>query len=172
MKACSICKKEYPLSDFEDKGKVRQMCPACREKFRGYARKYYRKNADTQKARARDWKKENPEKMRASQASYREANKAALRSYEHKRMLRRFYGMTPEDYARMLEEQQGRCPICGSTPDGERNCGRANFAVDHCHETGRVRGLLCNLCNRAMGFFGDSEELLRRAADYLKPADL
>lgn len=76
------------------------------------------------------------------------------------------YGLTVEDYDNLFEEQEGKCLICGS-----KEAGRANVAyrlfVDHCHSTGKVRGLLCHNCNAGLGHFKDSEELLNKAIRYL-----
>ena len=64
----------------------------------------------------------------------------------------------------MLAQQEYKCAICNTDkPTGKWKV----FAVDHCHETGEVRGLLCNECNRGMGLLRDNAELLRKAADYL-----
>ena len=78
--------------------------------------------------------------------------------------LKRNYGITLDDYDRMYEQQGGCCAICGTTnPGGKWN----HFAVDHNHETGAVRELLCNNCNTAIGLMKDSSNLLRLAANYL-----
>ena len=79
--------------------------------------------------------------------------------------LRRIYGLEIEDYHRMLEQQDHGCAICGTKDPGSR-C--RNFHVDHCHETGKVRGLLCHKCNRALGLFDDNIQRLENAANYLK----
>jgi hypothetical protein len=63
----------------------------------------------------------------------------------------------------MLEAQGGRCAICRSDKPG----GRGRFAVDHCHSSGRVRGLLCVACNAGLGQFRDDPDLLRAAVAYL-----
>lgn len=78
------------------------------------------------------------------------------------------YGMTLEDHADMLESQQGRCAICGFLPDpeAEKRADRT-LEVDHDHETGEVRGLLCRRCNDALGKFGDDPDLVLTAACYL-----
>lgn len=100
------------------------------------------------------------ERNRAWRAANPELSSQLLREYN----LRNKYGMTIADYARMLQEQEGRCAICGSdSPRGRY----ANFAVDHDHETGQVRGLLCYPCNVGLGNYGDDPELLQRAIDYL-----
>ncbi len=78
--------------------------------------------------------------------------------------LKKLFGITLPDYEQMLSEQGGLCAICGKTQRGTRN---KRLCVDHCHETGRVRGLLCDHCNRAIGLLGDSAETAARAAAYL-----
>jgi hypothetical protein len=81
---------------------------------------------------------------------------------KRKEELKRLYGITIEDYAAMLESQGYVCAIC------KEECKTKNsLSVDHDHKTGKVRGLLCNACNRAIGMLKDSPEVLRRAADYL-----
>lgn len=77
----------------------------------------------------------------------------------------RQYGITVEDYDRMLAAQGGGCAICGGT-DPQRN--RKWFCVDHDHETGVVRGLLCMNCNDGLGRFADDPAQLRAAAAYLE----
>ncbi|MFJ5066549.1 endonuclease VII domain-containing protein [Kitasatospora sp. NPDC088556] len=73
------------------------------------------------------------------------------------------YGLTSEEYAALLAAQGGRCAICQETR-------RRNLAVDHCHRTEAIRGLLCNRCNSQLLARGarDRPEVLRRAADYLE----
>jgi hypothetical protein len=77
--------------------------------------------------------------------------------------LRRKYGITAADYDRMLAKQGGVCAICRGSESG----GRGTFHVDHCHATGRIRGLLCHWCNVALGCFRDRPERLERAIEYL-----
>ena len=84
--------------------------------------------------------------------------------HNRKSEYRRKYGITIEDYDRMLEEQNGRCAICRTDKPGGAG---ARFAVDHNHDTGNVRGLLCNNCNRGLGHLKDSVLLLEQAINYL-----
>lgn len=80
-------------------------------------------------------------------------------------MLQWAYGITADDYANLLASQGGRCAICGATEPG----GRGNrLHVDHCHNSKRVRGLLCAGCNTGLGQMKDDPARLRRAADYLE----
>ena len=78
--------------------------------------------------------------------------------------LKKTYGITMDDFDSMLDAQEGSCKICRTKTPG----GRGHFAIDHCHESGRVRGLLCNSCNIGLGHFKDNVDLLHRAIDYLK----
>ena len=73
--------------------------------------------------------------------------------------MRRKYGITIYQFNRMVEEQDGRCKICWHVP--------TKFQIDHCHKTGRVRGLLCWRCNRGLGFFYEVPDMFARAASYL-----
>ena len=77
--------------------------------------------------------------------------------------LKRNYGITLEDYDRMLEEQEGKCKICGTT---EPN-GKGRFHVDHNHDTQEVRGLLCHNCNRGIGYLRDDVSIILKALEYL-----
>ena len=90
------------------------------------------------------------------------------RYYEKDRgnYLKRTYGITSEDYDEMYSEQEGCCLICGI----HQSELKSRFCVDHDHDTGKVRGLLCNGCNNGIGKLKDNYDLLYRAADYLRSA--
>lgn len=80
-------------------------------------------------------------------------------------MRKYLYGLTQEQFEAMLEAQGGRCAICRTdTPGGRDN----RWHVDHCHATGKVRGLLCNGCNIGLGHFKDDPERLLAAVAYLE----
>jgi len=70
------------------------------------------------------------------------------------------------DYDEAFLEQNGVCAICGGT------CYKINLSIDHCHETGTVRGLLCSNCNAGLGQLGDSESILKRAIIYLRKSKI
>lgn len=76
--------------------------------------------------------------------------------------IRRRYGLSAPAFVEMLAAQRWRCAICGILPTPPET-----LVIDHCHTSGAVRELLCQPCNRALGGFRDSVELLRAAADYL-----
>lgn len=74
------------------------------------------------------------------------------------------FGITLEEYERLLDGQEGRCAICGS----EDWRGYGTPCIDHDHATGAVRGLLCSMCNAALGQFEDDVSRLEAAAEYLR----
>lgn len=91
-----------------------------------------------------------------------EAQKKQARS-EARRAARllRVFGLTVEEYEKILEHQGGVCAICEKPPKRKR------LSVDHQHSSGQVRGALCARCNRGLALFGDSRRKLRRAREYL-----
>ena len=91
--------------------------------------------------------------------AYRKKNPLAVKSSE----LKKQFGITIEDYMDMLDKQGGKCAICDSASTGRYKY----FAVDHCHNTGEIRGLLCDKCNRGIGLLGDDPHVLAKAISYL-----
>lgn len=88
------------------------------------------------------------------------------RTEMHKYLVNKF-DITIDDYEKMYSEQNGVCAICGQPEVRRYNGNIINLAVDHCHETGKVRGLLCSMCNLSLGGFNDSLKLLKSAINYL-----
>ena len=82
------------------------------------------------------------------------------------------YNATPDDYCRMWVEQDGCCRICKGWYKGKTNGGEEclTFAIDHCHTTNRIRGLLCRNCNTGLGHFRDDTATLQEAINYLREA--
>lgn len=89
---------------------------------------------------------------------------AAYRERHALTRIGRLYGLSEEQYRRLLAEQKGRCAICGRPPQRRALC------VDHCPVMKQVRRLLCDNCNTGLGLFGDDPGRLRTAADYLERA--
>lgn len=112
-------------------------------------------------ARFNRWKLENPEKYQAAQDKLKDRRSTYYRNSD----LRRHFGMEPDQYHDLLDQQGGVCAIC-SQPETRK--GRRYLAVDHCHTTGKIRGLLCANCNCAIGHFKDSTEILNNAIKYLE----
>ena len=105
--------------------------------------------------KAKEWAQANPEKRRYTR---------------WKSHIKKAYGLTDTRYWEMHEEQGGVCAICKQPQQLYKKNGVDSWylAVDHCHTTNKVRGLLCNQCNRGIGMLGDTHEDVQRAADYLK----
>jgi hypothetical protein len=76
------------------------------------------------------------------------------------------YGLTEEQYLELYKSARGACQVCGTVPTGRGPYRSLN--VDHDHVTGRVRGLLCAACNKALGYARDNSDTLRKLADYLE----
>lgn len=84
--------------------------------------------------------------------------------------LRNHYGMTLDEYTNLLDQQNHVCAICkkAETRIDKRTGKPRSLSVDHCHTTGRIRGLLCGFCNGALGFVNDDIEVLETMIQYLK----
>lgn len=125
------------------------------ERMRARNAKYYARNREKVLARTARYNKDNHDTVYPRQAAL-----------YHKIKLRK-YGLTPEDYDRMCAAQDGACAVCKKPETVTSRAGRTKkLAVDHCHITGRVRGLLCTRCNKALGCLGDGA-LLLAAHQYL-----
>lgn len=159
---------------------------ACRKEYhKRYGVEYRAKHPDRVKDHNANYRAANPEKAKADQQEWFQANKEKRNAYmrewhaknkevnrEVKRAKRlngtykRKYGITLDDYNAMLAAQGGHCALCEKTPEDEKRFKRLN--VDHCHETGRVRGILCTRCNFAIGILGDNEAGLSAALRYIR----
>lgn len=141
MKVCYRCKKSKPFSAFHKKSAAKDGLQASCKKCNNNS--------------AREWQQANPEKFEEIWKRNSYGDTAIL-----KRKARR-YGLTLEELVFLFEKTNGKCEICGKAP-------RKTLCVDHCHKTGKVRGLLCEICNKSLGGFYDSVETLESAIKYLK----
>lgn len=150
MRTCKKCGVEKPDDAFSGK---RYTCKPCMCELQ-QAR--YRADPQRWANYAAEWaaRPENREKRLATQQRYRDRHRRAIQDKD----LRKRYGITLEQYEAMFEAQRGRCAIC------QRD---KKLHVDHCHATGKVRGLLCSQCNKGLGHFEDSLARLRAAEVYL-----
>ncbi len=115
-----------------------------REKYRAYGKRHYEAHAEEYKARWGRYRKANPDRVREARLKF-------------------YFGLSAADYDVMLAKQDGHCAICPAVSDGKRR-----LAVDHDHKTGRVRGLLCGRCNKALGLFDETVTRIEAAARYLE----
>ena len=125
-----------------------------------------------------EWRKNHPERLKAYNANWYVANRAKAKARSERyaqanpekvrsRKLKRDHGINIENYDSMLKSQHGLCAICKSPPS-KANAREMVLHVDHCHNTGKIRGLLCAHCNRMLGLAKDNQETLLKAATYLK----
>jgi len=110
------------------------------------------------KRAAISWKK-NGHKWTKKNKEWLANNKDKRRIYTRKQDLKRKYNLTIEQFEQMKEKQNNLCKICNSSN---------KLVVDHCHKTNKVRGLLCNECNKGLGFFRDNRKFLDIAIQYLE----
>lgn len=147
-KKCKKCLEEKPLSSFNrasgNRDGLRGECSLCQSK---YYKQYY---------------KNNDEKIKKRKASWREQNKESYQAYFDEWR----YGIDRKVAIRLRKKRKNsKCHICGlSAKDVHKNI----LYIDHDHSDGKLRGLLCDKCNRGLGYFRDNQEFLRNAADYLE----
>jgi hypothetical protein len=166
LKQCAHCLQAgegpKPISEFCANRKAKDgFSRLCKHHANAYARKMYPARKDREKSRAK---------------ARRLADPAWVRHLSVLGVLRRTYGLSEFDYANMFAAQHGRCKVCEreliSLLDKSRPI--LKFApnevsrVDHCHQTGRIRGLLCNDCNTVLGKVNDDPKVLLAAARYLQ----
>jgi hypothetical protein len=145
MKTCQRCKTAKPVSEYHASPArhdgLDRRCKTCAFELH------------------ENWRLNNLGYVAAEQKKHRDANPERHKDYGRKSM----YGLDPGQFDRMLQEQDGRCAICGTEEPG----GRGGFHVDHSHYTGKVRAILCNNCNTGIGKFKEDTGLLTKAIRYL-----
>jgi len=134
-----------------DRTKSQEYRDKDRAEYNRKAREWRSKNADKVNARTRELRKIDPTRFR--EAEKRRYEKNPLRSKLQK------YNISEEGYLNMVEAQKNKCCIC------EKDMKSVN--IDHCHKTGKVRGLLCTACNTGIGKLKDDTSILQNAINYL-----
>jgi Autographiviridae endonuclease VII len=115
----------------------------------------------------REWNQKNKDHIADKQRARVAADPDKYRAYFRNYHIKKTYGITTEQYEKMVSQRCGRCDICGREPNGTNHVEQS-LVIDHDHETGAIRGLLCNNCNSGMGILGDTVEHLEAALQYLK----
>lgn len=155
---CCVCGETKPLDEYfasyvkQGNGRCRECC---------------RRITPGSKAWSASASPDDLARYRASRVDYYQKNKTAILSGARRRQLAA-YGITVEEYDQMLAAQDGHCACCGTAEPGGRGC----MHVDHDHETGEIRGLICHNCNRAIGLLGDTLDGARKAVAYLERAPM
>jgi hypothetical protein len=141
MKVCRVCSTEKPLDQFHNAKAAKDgKVSRCKTCAAEYNKQ---------------WQAKNPERVKEI---WKQAEKKSRNL--HRRKATR-YGLTVPELDLLFEKSSGKCMIC------ERQA--ENLFVDHCHATGKVRGILCLHCNTALGNFNDNIDILKKAMEYLAP---
>ncbi len=117
--------------------------------------------------RLRERREKDPEYRARQNEQARERNNKdpEIRAQKNERDRERRKGAPPGTIKRLLKAQKGKCDICKTL---EHDAPKKRFSLDHCHATGKIRGLLCNHCNAKLGMAKDDPKILRAAAGYLE----
>ena len=135
------------------------------QKAREHSRLYAQNHKEEMKQMLYDWREKNPEKSKAIYKKYSQSEKGKTKNRKFAKKQRLLsYGITEEVLESMKIKQDSKCAICGVKISEVAR----NFAIDHDHGTGAVRGLLCMNCNIGLGAFRDNKKIMRKAIDYLK----
>ena len=155
MKICTKCGEEKEFSEFhKDNHNLDGFTYACKKCRNNSYNKYYEENPEKVKIK-NDSQKENRKFYYSSEKGVESSRRSHLKIN---------FNITLEEYNEILISQNYKCCICNNYETSYRN---EVLSVDHCHNTGKIRGLLCNTCNRALGLFKDNVELLTNAIKYL-----
>ena len=122
----------------------------------------YRLNNKHVRDREKEYRDNNKEK--AAKRAKKLYAKPEFRRRQTDLRLQREYGITINDYEKIFEEQGGCCAICGI----HQSELKKSLDIDHCHTSGKVRGLLCNKCNQGLGLFQEERDFLASAISYLQ----
>lgn len=119
-------------------------------------REYYKNHRDTSRKKQKEYYHKHKEEHKERRKEYARTHKRQSKSYK----LLLYYGINIEQHEEMYRKQEGKCATCGIYQD--------SLVVDHNHQTGKVRKLLCKKCNLALGYVNDDPDILRNMIAYLK----
>ena len=148
---CSKCEDHKPSAEFYKRasGRLSNICKKC-----------HAENGAV-------WRQNNPNKNREYYRAAKKNDPIKLIEYNQYYHIYRKYGLSGDEFRRMYDERGGKCDICGYVTPIR---GHDRINIDHCHDTGHIRGLLCRKCNSAIGFLSDDPLRLQSAVGYLEEA--
>ena len=161
-------RKEYMKQWYENnKIKVKEYRKNKREEINKTRRLYEINNKEELKTKRKKYRDANIDKIKKYGKEYRIATKEERRKYDKIYQFKKRYGITPEQYYEFLNKQNNSCAICGKHQSELKKA----LAVDHNHKTNKIRGLLCDRCNRGLGYFGEDKNIINNANNYLNMND-
>lgn len=177
MKKCTTCKTEKPLEDFyKDKNQKdgREIyCKECRKRARivnyDIRQQYYLNNKDSILQKKKQDYIKNKKAYLDKNKKYYNNNTNTIHNWYQEYRLKRFFNITLDEYNSILQKQNMVCAICKQPETSKYKTGTVKkLSVDHDHNTGKIRGLLCNKCNRGLGYFKDNIDIFKNIILYLE----
>jgi len=167
-KRCPKCNKVYPATakyfyrHARKKDGLNSWCKECN-------RKACQKYMQTEKGKVIRKKYQQSEKGKQTQKRYAATINGQRK--RHNNSLKSNYNFTLKEYDKLFQQQNGKCAICRKPETASNQYGIRVLSVDHNHRTGKVRGLLCDRCNRMLGFARENGTVLEKAIKYLQYHD-
>lgn len=134
-----------------------------RRRNRAYRERHKDRLRESDREKSRRWYHNNIEKARLAQREHKRRTYATNKEKIRWAKIMSAYGLTKQQFEELLAKQGGTCAGCDTSEPGGRG-----WQVDHCHGTGRVRGILCSKCNTGIGLANDDPEVLGRWIEYLR----
>lgn len=160
---CRECERadnrEYQKAYYRPVVHTELTCPNCKQ---------VKPASEFHQARKGNWCKECKNHYARDYYRRRSAEDPTYGRVQSRNATLRKHGLSPEDYDRMVGQQDGKCAICGKSPGETDGVDRYRLVIDHNHATGKVRALLCDFCNRGLGIFFDDPDLMVAAATYVR----
>jgi len=151
---CDICSHIWENQRYRKCADGKNRCKNCHKEY------YNEMNNNGCKDRYKDYSPERKKRRLELSNIWRKNNPDNVRNIR----LKTFYGISLEGYKQILEAQNHGCGICGKPP----HMNNRSMPLDHCHQTRRIRGILCSACNTALGTFGDSVDGIKNVLSYLE----
>jgi hypothetical protein len=154
MKTCNRCLETKDFSLFHnDKYKKDGFRSTCKKCYSQYHLKRYQTNPEKERERVKKYRQQ-----------LRDTNPQKLVLSNRKTKLKRAYGIGLEEYDKMLKAQNYKCAVCGIK---QEEAGKKGLVVDHCHDSGKIRALLCSNCNSSLGLLKEDLQVLESLKNYI-----
>ena len=154
MKICFSCKTEKPFTEFHKAANTKSgyhcYCKPC------------------VKEKNRQWAIDNKEQQALSCSNWYKKNKKRANLNATRWHYKKYYGISYEEFLALAQTQKNQCKLCNVDLTFDSTKAKTRAVLDHCHTTGKIRGVLCNKCNIGLGTFNDDIMLLKAAMIYLE----